>query len=638
MATPAYANDFVNIKNELQKGLAVVDVAKNAYEEEINSSVAVNDFVAENVDVVRAVQTVAKTWNSCDDTYSAVQAGVKLFPHRANEIVASIATMKNCSCNAQSFWAKSRLVQRLRPQIQRSLVEVSSSCGCAAAGIEAAIEIVPQMAEEMIETVLVAKNRAENTVDSIGKIGQRPEQDFWGDSLVKTQNTNIFRKEDVCKGDHDELDKFEPNETWSNANNSELNSDVQSFNKEIGSHRLLCKEEEGEDELKEKQKDVNKLIISQYVQQNDDQSLEIFNGSNEPIDLLKDNYQVEVYFHGYDFPGTVVQLNGVIEPQSTFVVSSAKSSNTMRTKTNQVVHGLTFKGADAVTLKNGFKLNECECSSATVAAALNGSGGGSSESKEEISEEKQNLIDVLKSHYDNEGAQTQVVDSIGQILVDDENEEARNLLPIGEDINLRRFVNTCKGDRVEFNDFNYQNEWNSFGKSDFASAGEFNAGDCEVTRKDLILSEYLEGDDNNNLIEVFNGSQRPIDFDKEEYYIEIFNDNNASADQRIKLQGKVAANQAFVMTHSDAVDELKGLANQTTSQLDLAGAKAVVLKKIAMPAFQACLADITDFVRTTNMLEPIIYTLDPTYDPGTGPDSDDDPRDGDDGGQLASPN
>ena len=80
------------------------------------------------------------------------------------------------------------------------------------------------------------------------------------------------------------------------------------------------------------------------------------------------------------------------------------------------------------------------------------------------------------------------------------------------------------------------------------------------------------------------------------------------------------------------------MAGQLTAELALEGAKAVVLKKIATPAFQSCQAGISDFVQNANLLEPIIYTLDPTFDPGTGPDGNDDPRDGDDGGQLASPN
>ena len=84
-------------------------------------------------------------------------------------------------------------------------------------------------------------------------------------------------------------------------------------------------------------------------------------------------------------------------------------------------------------------------------------------------------------------------------------------------------------------------------------------------------------------------------------------------------------------------DDLKDISQQITGQLDLKNARAVVLKKVVLPAYQACYADIANWLFRKEHKD-IIYTLTPLLDPGTGPTSDDDPRDGDDGGELASPN
>ena len=298
---------YENVKSDIDAGLLPVEAAKKAHDNDALSADVVQDLVDANVDVVKAVQTVAKEWSSCDATYASVKKGVQLSPDRADEIVASVATLRGCHCNAQSFWARSRLENRLRPRIHRALVEISSSCSCASAGIEAAMEVVPNKTEDMIDAVIVAKNRAERTVDSIGQIGVIPEKKYWGDEQVKTKDTNLVRNTDTCKGDSNEHDEFTPEDTWQNANDPQLSILA---NKTLGQHKLLCKDEDTEKTLDEqKENKGEKLIISQYIEgQGNNQALELYNGSNTAIDLLSDNYQLEVFFHGYDFPGEVIQL------------------------------------------------------------------------------------------------------------------------------------------------------------------------------------------------------------------------------------------------------------------------------------------------------------------------------------------
>jgi len=636
------ASSYVSIKDDLDSGLLPVEAVKNAHKNKELSQNVVQELVDNNVDVVKAVQTVANEWSSCEDTYSSVRKGVQIAPDRADEVVAAIATMRGCSCNAQSFWARSRLENRLRPRIQRALVEISSSCSCASAGIEAAIEIVPNKAEDMIDAVLRAKNRADTTADSIGQIGKLPEKKYWGNNKIITKDNNLVRTVSTCKGDHNEQDEFNPTTSWVNSNDNNTNEDF-NFNKVLGQHKLICESEENTDANKEKQKETeeegnNKLIISQYIEgQGNNQALELYNGTDKAIDLLTDNYQVEVYFHGYDFPGEIIQLKGLIEPKSTYVVADANAAADILISANQKVNGLIFKGADAVVLKSGLNSKPCQCAVSTVAAAIN-KVGGKGDGKE-MSETKKDFIQRIEHHYQNTNTQTTVVDSIGRILVNDAESEHDDTLdhPIIVDKTLRRLDNTCSGDRIEMDEFVSGKQWTTYPVDNIEDSGNFSKQDCFATRKDLLITEYVEGTGNNASIELFNGTSRPVDFDKEKYILEIYNDDDANPEHEIYLTGQVNANGVFVISNDEAAEELKQKSNQLASGLSLANTRAVVLKKVVLPAYQSCYADIANWL-TKSPRKGIAYTLSPILDPGGGPQTDDDPRDGDDGGELASPN
>ncbi|VAW36093.1 hypothetical protein MNBD_GAMMA01-1587 [hydrothermal vent metagenome] len=621
---------YEGIAADISSGLLPVEAARHANDNNADAGKVVQQLVNANVDVVKAVQTVAKEWSTCEDTYTSVRKGVQIAPKRADEIVAAIATMRGCRCNAQSFWARTKLEQRLRPRINRALVEISSACSCASAGIEAAIEIVPDQAEDMIDAVIVAKNRAARTVDSIGQIGTVPTQRYWGNDPVVTKDTNLVRNIGVCKGDNNEMDEFSPEATWKNADS------ITSYNETLGQHKLDCKEEskESADTGKDVSNTDSKLIISQYIEgHGSNQALELYNGSDAEIDLLMDNYQLEVYFHGYDFPGTVIQLKGLIAPQSTFVVAGAGAAVDITALANQKVNGLIFKGADAVVLKTGFYTRPCECAVATVAAAIN----GIDKDTKPMSEDKKDFIKRIEQHYTNTNVQATIVDSIGRILANDELANIQKDRPIVTDKTLRRVADTCKGDRITMDEFVIHQEWKSYAVDNFLDSGNYDEQDCLASRKDLLLSEYIEGSNNNAMIEIYNGTDRPVNFTSERYFLEIHNDDDKDSEHRIYLKGQVQRNGVFVISHSDAEKALKDVSHQTSGELTLGNTRAVVLKKVVLPAYKACYADITSWVLNNN-LDNITYTLTPIFDPGIGPISIDDPRDGDDGGELASPN
>ncbi|MCF6299908.1 MAG: lamin tail domain-containing protein [Proteobacteria bacterium] len=608
---------YADITSDLNNGETVVQAAKNAHQDNVSADVAVREFVNQDIDVIKAVQTVAKEWSNCEDTYLAVQTGIQDSPDKAPQIVSSIATMNNCACSAKSFWGRARVEQRLRKEVHRALVRIGNSCSCSAAGIEAAIEMVPEQTEDLIDAVLKAKNSSNHVVDSIGKVGALPEMNSWKNVLNNT--ASLSRLQTVCKGDNNDSDAFDINQQWSAGSQG---------NDQLGSHRLNCDDEDEGEKFDEKSND---LIISQYIENSgQDQALELFNGTNRIIDLALGNYQVEVYFHGYNHPGEIVQLNGVVKPGQTFVVANSQANTNIQNRTNQKVAGLVFNGADAIVLKNGFMSGSCECSVTTVAAAFK---GVSDDNQNEQNKQEQDFLDRLKLRYGSSSIQTSIVDSIGRIWENRDGDEINDRVIVA-DQTLRRKNQVCQGDRLELDPFHLRDEWQRYETDSTGNAGTHQMVSCDTTATDLILSEYIEGTEKNQLVEIFNGTNRPIDFNTEKHLLEIYQDDDENPEHVIELSGMVNSNKTFIITHEDAEDEFLNLAHMKTGKLNLSNARAVVLKKVITPAFKSCYADISNWLKnpTTD------FILDPVFDPDSGPDSGDDPRDGDDGGDLASPN
>ncbi|QGS69971.1 endonuclease/exonuclease/phosphatase [Oceanobacillus sp. 143] len=104
-----------------------------------------------------------------------------------------------------------------------------------------------------------------------------------------------------------------------------------------------------------------------------------------------------------------------------------------------------------------------------------------------------------------------------------------------------------------------------------ASAEEGNASD-------LIISEYIEGSSFNKAIELYNGTGQPINLS--EYTLELYANGATSANQKVKLEGTLAAGSTYVLFNSQAIEAIKSkgdLANNTV--INFNGDDAIVLKK-----------------------------------------------------------
>ncbi|WP_196140092.1 ExeM/NucH family extracellular endonuclease [Aliikangiella sp. G2MR2-5] len=97
----------------------------------------------------------------------------------------------------------------------------------------------------------------------------------------------------------------------------------------------------------------NELFISEYIEGSSyNKALEFANLSDDPIDLS--SYQVKFYFNGSASAGMTIDLHGVLERNTTYVIAHANADSAVLSIANQIQGGSWFNGNDAVELvKNG---------------------------------------------------------------------------------------------------------------------------------------------------------------------------------------------------------------------------------------------------------------------------------------------
>ncbi|MDD3938233.1 MAG: endonuclease [Bacilli bacterium] len=96
---------------------------------------------------------------------------------------------------------------------------------------------------------------------------------------------------------------------------------------------------------------------------------------------------------------------------------------------------------------------------------------------------------------------------------------------------------------------------------------------------DLFISEYIEGSSNNKAIEIFNGTGIAVDLSN--YSLFQNNAGGATTTYSLALSGTIQNNSTFVVANNSASNEIKALANLTTTSSVMAfnGNDAVVLQK-----------------------------------------------------------
>ncbi len=92
------------------------------------------------------------------------------------------------------------------------------------------------------------------------------------------------------------------------------------------------------------------MMFSEYVEGSSfNKALEIYN-SGEDVDFDADQYAIEIYSNGSSTASFKINLSGVLQNKSTFVIGHSKSENAILSVANQISGSLNFNGDDAITL------------------------------------------------------------------------------------------------------------------------------------------------------------------------------------------------------------------------------------------------------------------------------------------------
>ena len=100
----------------------------------------------------------------------------------------------------------------------------------------------------------------------------------------------------------------------------------------------------------------------------------------------------------------------------------------------------------------------------------------------------------------------------------------------------------------------------------------------EVSRGDLMISQYIEGSSYNKAIELYNASSSVIDLS--EYTLEIYTNGAPESVKSMELHGTLEAGEAIVLYHGQATDEIKSVGQiENSTVINFNGNDPLVLKK-----------------------------------------------------------
>jgi hypothetical protein len=96
---------------------------------------------------------------------------------------------------------------------------------------------------------------------------------------------------------------------------------------------------------------------------------------------------------------------------------------------------------------------------------------------------------------------------------------------------------------------------------------------------DLLFSEYVEGSSNNKALELYNGTDAPVDLTAGGYLVQMYFNGATTAATTVTLAGTVAAGDVFVLAHASANATILAAADQTSAASFYNGDDAIVLRR-----------------------------------------------------------
>jgi len=308
-------------------------------------------------DIIKVSIAVINSWPDCQDTFDAVRAAVELQPVRADEIVANVSVKRNCNCHNGGIWLDQRVLDRIRVEMRHNVLEVPFQCSCSQIAMYAGIaglpenrEFDPGLPEEkkaaiiasMTEKVTVITERTASlqslngwdcgctdvniaasmqgikddelrdgtydalaqqyadeagdtglVVDSFGVVGLYPEE-HWGSGATSSQDNDLRRKEEIFRGDYLIMDPFDPATEFTGHGDRNFS--------DVGQHTMTSTSIPTDVFISEYLEGWNEKALLVPLPERDpkdhNRMVELYNGSEEIIDLGNGQYFLEIYGPG----------------------------------------------------------------------------------------------------------------------------------------------------------------------------------------------------------------------------------------------------------------------------------------------------------------------------------------------------
>ncbi|MEN0003636.1 MAG: lamin tail domain-containing protein [Bacteroidota bacterium] len=266
------------------------------------------------------------------------------------------------------------------------------------------------------------------------------------------------------------------------------------------------------------------LFISEYMEgSSNNKCLELYNPTDETIDLEDQSYQILIYFNDNVTPGNTIDLTGTIAAGATYVVCD--DGEALGVSEDLAAGGNFYNGDDPIALvKNG------------------------------------NAVDV-----------------IGQIGV---------RVTYAQDITLRRKSSVTEGDTNPNDAFDPATEWDEFAENTINGFGSHTFDGCAATMPmgctELYFSEYIEGSGFNKAIEIYNPTDAAIDLAAGDYDL-LISFNGGTGATTVDLNGTIAPGDVHVVASVDANAAILAQADQPANGGIWSGDDAIILIKGSTP-------------------------------------------------------
>ncbi|WLR49240.1 lamin tail domain-containing protein [Halobacillus litoralis] len=93
---------------------------------------------------------------------------------------------------------------------------------------------------------------------------------------------------------------------------------------------------------------------------------------------------------------------------------------------------------------------------------------------------------------------------------------------------------------------------------------------------DLIISEYVEGSGFNKALEIYNGTGEDVDLSA--YTLELYSNGSVESSRMESLTGTLASGDVYVVSDSQAGEEIQSVTDLTSSVTSFNGDDVLVLK------------------------------------------------------------